>query len=254
MKGELLFLGTGGSVGVPVIGCKCHVCLSSSSYNKRWRPSVLIHLDNRNFLIDVGPDFRTQALHFNIQTLDGLLLTHAHHDHTAGLDDLRPINYRRDKPLPIFLSEATAEDLTSRFEYLIEKNETFNHFNFQVFKQDRGCAVFENIPIQYMTYEQGGMKVNGYRIGALAYISDIRDFPETIYDDLYGIDTLIISALRLTPSKLHFTVDEAIDFADRLQVKQVWITHVSHELEYEQTNAYLPGYIRLAYDGLKIKF
>lgn len=252
MKGKLIFLGTGGSVGVPVIGCSCEVCHSSDTANQRLRPSALLRIDQRQFLIDAGPDFRMQALRIGLAKLDGLLLTHAHHDHTAGIDDLRPIYYRRQNPLPVLLSAETAQDIRMRYNYLFQS--TVPRFYLQLLPDQAGAVVFENIPIQYVTYIQGGMLVNGYRIGDLAYLSDIRHFSPSIFEHLEGVRYLVISALRHTPSPLHFSVDEAIDFARQLKAEKVWLTHISHELEHHQTNAYLPAHIRLAYDGLEIDF
>lgn len=256
MQGKLIFLGTGGSVGVPIIGCSCAVCLSTDDFNKRLRPSVFLRIGQKQFLIDAGPDFRFQALRAKIDKLDGLLLTHAHHDHTAGLDDLRPFFYRSKSPLPVLLSSETAQDVRIRFHYLFE-SETQTcvpHFKFQLLSGQTGSVDFEGLSLHYVTFSQGGMRVNGFRIGDLVYLSDIRDFHPSIFEELKGVRYLIISALRYTPSPLHLSVDEAIDFANQLRVEKVWITHVSHELEYHQTNAYLPSHIRLAYDGLEIDF
>lgn len=256
MKAKLIFLGTGGSVGVPVIGCSCRVCQSSDPLNKRLRPSALLKIENRQFLIDAGPDFRTQALRAGIKTLDALLLTHAHHDHTAGIDDLRPIYFHRNKPLTILLSEQTAQEVRMRYHYLFEsgKKDSFSHFHLQILSSSRGSTILEGIPIQYVTYSQGGMLVNGYRIGDFAYLSDIREYSPSIFDDLKGVKCLVISALRYTNSPLHFSVDEAVDFAKQLNAEQVWLTHMSHDLDHHQTNAYLPSHIRLAYDQQEIEF
>lgn len=258
MKGQLIFLGTGASLGVPVIGCKCSVCHSDNPFNRRLRPSVLIQLDQKQFLIDSGPDFRQQALQNHIHHLDGLLLTHAHHDHTAGLDDLRAIYYHRSEPLPTLLSFDTARDIQKRFEYLFKPNPYLvdqpSRFGLQILPEKEGTIVFEGIKVGYVNYVQGGMQVNGYRLGSLAYLSDIRDFEDSIFTSLIGVKTLIISALRFTTSPLHLSVDEAVDFANRVGAEHVWLTHISHDLDHEKANAYLPSHIRLAYDGLSIQF
>lgn len=253
---KLLFLGTGGSVGIPVIGCSCVTCSSTDPLNKRLRPSVLLLLPHRKFLIDVGPDFRMQALHYGIIDLDGVLLTHAHHDHVSGIDDLRPLCYRRQSPLPILLSRETAEDLRSRYYYLFQNNREKKEpsFDLQVLPHDMGQVMFEGILIQYVSYKQGGMSVNGFRIGDLAYLSDIRDFSPSLFEKLKGTKYLIISALRHTPSPLHFCLDEAIEFGKQLKAEHIWLTHVSHDLEHHQTTAHLPSNVHLAYDGLEINF
>lgn len=256
MKGTLTFLGTGGSVGVPMIGCSCEVCHSPDPLNQRLRPSALLRVGSRQFLIDVGPDFRMQALRASISTIDGLLLTHAHHDHTAGLDDLRPIYYHRQTPFPILLSKETAQEVLLRFSYLFhgEGPNFVSRFELKILPDQEGEILFENLPIQYMTYMQGKMSVNGYRIGDLAYVSDIKNFSPSIFERLKGVKQLVISALRYTASPMHLSVDEAIDFAKRLKVERAWLTHISHDLEHHKTNSYLPEFMSLAYDGLEIDF
>lgn len=245
-------------MGVPVVSCSCAVCSSADSRNKRLRPSALLTIGHKRLLIDCGPDFRMQALSVPVEELDGVILTHAHHDHTAGVDDLRIFSLRTDRAMPVLLSPETAKDITRRFYYLFDENNPFKPYmtrlNFQYFDRDRGNVVFQDVPIRYFSYQQGGMRVNGLRIGSLGFVSDIRDYPETIFEDLAGVETLVISALRFSSSPLHFSVDEAIAFATRVGADKTWFTHIAHELDHEATNAYLPKNIRLAYDGLKLEF
>lgn len=258
MTNNLLFLGTGASMGVPVIGCKCVVCQSGSKFNRRLRPSVLLCVNEKFLLVDAGPDFRQQALRHDIRALDGLLLTHAHHDHTAGLDDLRAVYYKRKNPLPILLSKATSKDIQERFHYLFLPNPYLPEKGSQLVMQElsdkQGTVLFEGIKINYMTYLQGGMEVNGFRFGNLAYLSDIKIFDDSMFASLKGTKILIISALRFTSSPLHFSVDEAVDFSYRVGADEVWITHISHDLDHKKANAYLPRHIKLAFDGLKLNF
>lgn len=258
MKGKLLFLGTGGSLGVPMIGCNCEVCQSDSSYNKRLRPSALLLVNNKKILIDASPDFRTQALREGINSLDGVIITHAHHDHTAGIDDLRVFYPLTKTPLPMLLSPETYADLKVRFEYIFAPKEPsvslVSQFELSYMEGAQGHIQFEGIPIGFITYKQGGMLVNGLRVGDLAFLSDIKEFPDSIFPFLDQVKTLVISALRFTSSPLHFTVDEAVDFANKTKAEKVWFTHIAHELNHDFTNAYLPSHIRLAYDGLTIPF
>jgi phosphoribosyl 1,2-cyclic phosphate phosphodiesterase len=258
MKGKLLFLGTGGSLGVPIVGCECMVCSSSSPFNKRFRPSALIEIEEKRFLIDAGPDFRSQLLKYQIKALDGVLLTHAHHDHTAGVDDLRVLYYRSQRSLPLLLSGETAEEIKLRYSYIFQSGHAYDQLTprltLQLLPDLEGEVTFEGFRVQYVTYKQGGMSVNGFRFGDFAYLSDIRDFSPTIFNQLKGVKTLVISALRHQSSRLHFSVDEAVSFADELGVKKGWITHISHELDHDETNKYLPPHIRVAYDGLQIDF
>lgn len=259
MKGKLLFTGTGASLGVPLIGCECSVCRSPSLYNQRLRTAAFVNYSNKNFLIDTGPDFRSQALKYQIKTIDGIIFTHAHHDHTAGIDDLRAFYYQTRKPLPILASSATIAELKQRYNYLFqaksaEDGKTISYFDIHLLPELNGELIFEGCPLTYVTYQQGGMTVNGFRFGNLAYLSDIHEFQPSIFNYLKGLETLVISALRHIPSALHLSVSEAVEFVKQAGAKKGWLTHISHELEHQQTNAALPSSIQLAYDGLEIDF
>lgn len=257
MKGRLLFLGTGSSFGIPVIGCSCKVCTSVHPANKRLRSSVLLTLQGKQILIDCSPDFREQALRHHIDHLNGLIVTHVHHDHTSGIDELRILSYRSGKPIPCIASKETGEELKERFYYMLAEVKDGHpdpKVELTLLPSDRGTVEFEGISLKYFTYEQAKTKVTGYRIGNLAYITDIHDYPATIFDDLQGVDILILSALRFLPSPIHFSVDEAVDFSLRTGAKETWLTHIAHEMEHEYVNAYLPPSIRAAHDGLEIDF
>lgn len=257
-KGSFLFLGTGGSMGIPVVGCTCAVCQSESPCNKRLRPSGLVTIDEKRFLIDCGPDFRQQALLHHIDTLDGLFITHTHHDHIAGIDELRVYFMRSKKALPCLLSLPSSLDLKLRYPYIFDdfnaKKQLTARLDLQIIEKKQGVALFEGLSVGYTTYQQGGMFVNGYRFNNFAYLSDISDYPETIFQDLKGVETLVISALRHEPSPFHLSVDEAIAFAQRVKAKETWLTHISHDLDHEKTNSYLPSNIRMAYDRLQLTF
>lgn len=255
---SLLLMGTGGSMGVPMITCNCEVCTSTSSYNKRLRSGALLKIQGKNILIDTSPDLRQQALTHKITQVDGVLYTHAHHDHTAGIDDLRAYHMFHKRSIPCLVSKSTAYELKIRYSYMFEAQpseiQLLPRVEFQLLPDDRGEVKFLGIPFKYATYSQIGMPVTGYRVGKMAYITDIRDFPSTLIQDLQGLDVLVLSALRFTPSHMHFNIDEAIDFAVKTGAKQTWLTHMAHELDYVKTNSYLPPNVRLAYDGLEIKF
>jgi len=256
MKNSFVFLGTGASAGVPVIGCDCAVCTSASPYNKRLRSSGLLKIGGRNFLIDAGPDFREQALRAKIHHLDALFLTHTHFDHIAGVDELRAYFFRKKKPIPCLLSRESFEDLKKRYYYLflpIGQGPTLSvQLDLKVLDDDQGSIHFEGLEVGYFSFYQGGMKVTGYRILDFAYISDIRDYEETIFDELKGVKTLVLSALWEKKSDLHLSLDEAVFFAEKIKPAQTYLIHTNHGIDYESTNRKLPKGIRLAYDGLEI--
>jgi phosphoribosyl 1,2-cyclic phosphate phosphodiesterase len=257
-EGRFLFLGTGGSAGVPLVGCTCSVCTSTSHYNKRLRPAGLFRMERKCFLLDVGPDFRQQALCHKIKRIDGVLLTHAHFDHIGGIDDLRPFYFMQDSPIPCLLSKETLKEIQTRSPYLVkplEKNASISvRLDFQRLKQDFGEVLFEGIGWKYVSYFQAGMKVTGYIIGNFAYISDIRTFDEKIFSYLGGVDILVLSALRKSKSQMHFNLDEALAFARKVGAKKTYLTHIGHDLDHAKINRKLPQDVRLGYDGLEITY
>lgn len=258
MKGKFTFLGTGASMGVPLIGCNCPVCQSGNPKNKRYRPSGLIQIEDKNILIDVGPDFRTQALIHGITNIDGVFLTHIHADHIAGVDDLRIFYFRTKKELDCFLASETLEDLKIRYHYLfrpIDEIPTVSaQLKLHLLEEEFGTFSFLGHTFTNLSYFQGGVKVTGYRIGDLAYLSDIKEYDDEIFSHLKGINTLIISALGHGGSKVHFGLEDAVSFADKIGAKQAFFTHLSHQFEHEKTNEELPANRQLAYDGLQVEF
>jgi phosphoribosyl 1,2-cyclic phosphate phosphodiesterase len=258
MRGSFLFMGTGGSMGVPAIGCSCETCTSSLPENKRLRSSGLLKVGGKILLIDVGPDFREQALKFKIDHLDGVLITHPHFDHVGGLDDLRIYYFIQKHALPCLLSQESLDDLALRYHYMMRPLQPGKsicaQIDFQVLESDFGKRNFQGIPIEYMSYFQTNMKVTGFRVGTFAYVSDIREYTDDLLNSLSGVKTLVLSALRHTPTLMHFSIDEAIALARRVGAQITYLTHVAHDLEYQTTSAMLPPDVRLSYDGLEIPF
>lgn len=256
MQGKFLFLGTGGSAGIPMIGCGCEVCTSSSPFNKRLRSAGLINFGEKHYLIDVGPDFRTQALKFHIKHLTAVMLTHAHADHIAGLDDLRAFYFFEKKKMPCVLSQETFDEVKLRYHYMLlplaSGKNLSAQIDFQILPKDFGDVELEGAHVNYFSYFQLDIKVTGFRIGNFAYVSDIRTYTDQIFESLKGIDVLVLSALRHVPNPMHFSIDEAIAFSRRTSAKMTYLTHISHDLEYEATNAILPPDVRMSYDGLEL--
>lgn len=256
MKGQFLFLGTGASMGTPVVTCKCKVCLSKDPHNKRLRPSGLLKIQGKRFLLDAGPDFREQALKYGIDSLDGVLLTHGHYDHIAGLDDLRVFYFLKHQTLPCLLSRATYHDLKMRYPYFFEgkPDEVLGgaRFQFKVIDEEKGDILFCNFPWTIVSYIQNQMQVTGFRIGNFAYVMDLKEYNSTIFESLKGVEVLVMSGLRDRPSPAHLTLDEALNFSKKVGAKQTWFSHVSHELDHAETNQRLPEEAQLAYDGLEV--
>ena len=255
MTDTCLFLGSGASMGIPMVGCGCPVCQSNNPKDKRLRCSVLLKIGGKSILIDTSPDFRQQALKFGIIKLDGVIWTHAHQDHTGGIDDLRPLFLWNKTPLPCLLSEPTYHDLQIRFHYLfkeINNNPSLRpRFDIRVVPPN-GSLDFLGIKIEFFTYLQLGMEVLGLRIGKFAYIIDIKDFESTLFDRLKGVETLVVSALRYEPSPLHLSLNEAVAFGREVGAKNIYFTHIAHEIGHTEGQKKLPEGFQLAYDGLEI--
>ncbi len=254
MIGTFLFLGTGSSAGVPVIGCKCAVCHSSSPKNKRFRPSGLIQIEGKSFLLDIGPDFRSQALRFGVDSIDGLLLTHTHYDHIAGIDEVRIFNIRQKRAIPCLLSQESYEEILKRYHYFFDEEKLSAKLQFFPFQKEEGVLDFLGIQIGYCSFTQSSMKVTGFRFGEFAYISDIQKYDSTIFPALKGVRKLVLSALRPEPSPFHLSFEEAIAFSKQVGAEETWLTHVGHALDHDAMNALLPPEVRIAYDGLKLEF
>lgn len=257
-KGRFLFLGTAASAGVPVIGCKCSVCNSLSPNNSRLRPSGLLKVGGKTLLVDVGPDFRQQALKFKIDALDGLLLTHTHYDHIAGIDELRIFYIRTKKNLPCLLSYESLEDLKKRYYYLFQpigEIPTLSaRIDFTLLEEDMGEVLFQDVKISYISYFQGSAKVNGFRIGDFAYVSDIREYDPSVFLGLKGVKKLVLSALREEPSPQHLSLEEAVEFAKIVGAEETRLTHISHALDHDAINRKLPQSVQLGFDGLEMEF
>ncbi len=243
-------------MGTPVVTCKCRVCLSQDRRNHRLRPSGLLKVDGKQILFDAGPDFREQALRYGIDQLDGVVLTHGHYDHIAGLDDLRVFYFLKKQTLPCLLSRSTYDDLKMKSSYFFEGSGDdvvgAPRFQFKVFDTEEGDLIFNNLPWAIVSYVQNKMQVTGYRIGNFAYIMDLKEYSPTIFQKLKGVEVLVLSGLRERPSPAHLTLDEALEFSRKVGAQQTWFSHVSHELDHEEANRRLPQEAQLAYDGLEV--
>ena len=246
---RITVLGSGTSGGVPEVRCKCDVCLSTDVKDKRLRASVLVEINDKTILIDCGPDFRTQALNYNIEKIDYILLTHEHYDHTYGIGDLRPYG-----DVHIYAEENVCSTVRRNFPYCFAEVKypgipklTLHTITEKPFKLED----IEIIPIRYM---HASLPILGFRIGNFAYITDISSIKEEEIGKLQGLDVLIVDALRITPHFSHFMLSEAQDFAQKVRAKRVYFTHLSHQIGlHDAVQDSLPAGQFLCYDGMEIK-
>ena len=250
---KLTFLGTGTSCGVPVIGCQCKVCKSTDPKDKRTRCSALVETDNTRILIDCGPDFRAQILPQPFRKIDGILITHSHYDHMGGMDDVRP--FCQFGEINVYADPIAREGLLQMLPYCfvdnrypgvpaIQLHEIHKHEPFVI-------GDIEIMPIEVMHHD---LPILGYRIGPLAYITDMKTIDDGELDYLKEVDTLVVNALRQKPHHSHQTLDEAVDFAKMIGARQTWLIHSSHDIgRHEEVNASLPPDIQMAYDGQVIE-
>ncbi len=257
MEAILTILGSGTSMGVPTLGCSCRVCTSTDPRDRRSRPAAAVSWNNHLALFDTGPDFREQALREHIRDVDAVFYTHAHADHVLGLDDLRPLSFRR-KPhkIPLYADDATAEVLEKVFDYHFSPNASYpNRARVELHRLNG----FESIPLHGACFQRipllhGSLEVAGFRFGKAAYLTDMNNIPEASLEMLQDLDVVIIDALRPQPHPTHANIRESIGWVEKLNPKSAWFTHMSHEVLHAETDPQLPAPIHLAYDGLRIPF
>ena len=281
-KAKLTFLGTGTSQGVPMIGCGCDVCRSSDPRDKRLRASALVDYCGMRILIDAGPDFRQQMLREGVSHLDAILLTHNHKDHTGGLDDIRAFNYLERRASEIFCEKYVEESLRMEYGYAFAEHkypgapewhvhnidsrpfivrcggpteilswESGKGYSYSTVNLDEEIKTAEIIPVRGMHYK---LPVLGYRFGKIAYCTDMNYIPEEEFGKLHDLDHFVINCVKHGKHISHYSLEEAIEVAQRVGAKHTWLTHLSHQLPaYEELAAQLPDGILPAYDGLVLE-
>ncbi len=254
LAGRLLFLGTGTSVGVPVVGCGCEVCASADPRDTRTRTSAVIGLPRGHLLVDTTPDLRSQLLRERIRRVDAVLYTHDHVDHVYGLDDVRPLCFAAGRPMPVFCEERVERRIRKAFDYAFETAPipgggipkiAFERITTEPFEL-LGARV---VPLRL---RHGVFDVLGFRFGTLAYCTDTNHIPEETWPLLEGLDTLVLDCLRPARHPTHFSLEEALAVADRVAAKQTLLVHMSHEIAHAAVTAKLPPGVSLAYDGLEV--
>ncbi len=252
-QGSILVLGSGTSVGVPMVGCHCKVCTSSDPRDRRLRPSVLLRLDNKRILIDTSPDFRYQALHFGIERLDAILYTHSHADHILGLDDVRPYNFLQKEEIPIYTSAETLETIQRIFHYVFDcrpSQSSRPRLQPHIFNDEPISAA--GITFHPIRVAHGQGTAHGFRFGNCAYLTDHSGIPPESLEKLAGLDVLFLDALRHNPHPTHSTVEESLRTVEKLKPNRAFFTHISHDLLHASMEARLPANVQMAYDGLEI--
>ncbi len=255
---QLIFLGTGTSVGVPTIGCGCDVCTSSDPKNQRTRCSIVLGMPEGTLLVDTTPDLRMQLLRENIGLVHAVLYTHEHADHLFGLDDLRIMPFHLGHPVPLYCEERVEKRIRHSFDYAFT-NHTLTHpgavpqLRFHRI-DEQPCNVLGSLVTPIRLLHGPRFQVLGFRFGNIAYCTDTNEIPAKSLQLLRNLDVLILDALRPRPHPTHFSLDEAVTMAEQIQARQTYFTHIGHELDHTTTNAQLPKHMKLAFDGLKLSF
>lgn len=248
------FLGTGTSQGIPVVGCKCDACTSIDPHDKRLRTSIFVECQGTKLLIDTGPDLRQQLLVNEIDDIDAILTTHEHNDHTAGLDDVRPINFRHQKTLPLYSIPRVLRNIETRFPYIFEANPYPGAPRIQL----QAIVSFEsfdvgNLSILPIEYDHGTLRIIGFRIKDSAYLTDVSHLDEKAMQHLKGLKILVLSALQRERHKAHLSIGEAVEVAKEIGAEQTYFIHMSHTLGRASLwTKDLPPAIHAAFDGLTL--
>jgi phosphoribosyl 1,2-cyclic phosphate phosphodiesterase len=254
LKMQVTFLGTGTSQGVPLIACDCEVCTSDDFKNKRLRTSLMIEVDGKVFVFDAGPDFRQQMLRENVKRLDGLIFTHEHKDHVAGLDDVRAFNYKLKRNIDVFATDNVERALKREYHYIFSDVQYPGSLKINLHKIKNEPFTVQGVdflPIQVLHYK---LPVLGFRVGDFTYITDASEIPDPEKEKIKGSKVVVLNALRKEKHISHFTLNEAIELLTELAPEKGYLIHISHQLgTHEEVSKELPDFIELAYDGLKIK-
>ena len=252
---KITFLGTGTSQGIPIIGSNHPVCLSNDTRDKRLRVSVLLSWEDYNFTIDCGPDFRQQMLTNKVSKLDGILFTHEHSDHTAGIDDIRPFFFRQGD-IPIYARKRVVKALKRRFDYIFKQKERYPGapaVAINYVKKNKNFTL-GGVPIVPIEALHNRLKIFGYRIGDFTYLTDVKTMKPKEIEKIRGTKILVVNALRLEPHQSHFNLEEALGFVKEINPEMAYFTHISHYLGFhKEVEKSLPKNVHLAYDNLTIQ-
>lgn len=251
---KITFLGTGTSQGVPIIGCRCEVCQSLDFRNKRLRTSIHVEISGQSFVVDTGPDFRQQMLRENVQHLDAVLFTHAHRDHTAGLDDVRAYNFMQKSDMPVYGKREVLDQLKMEFAYAFAKDAYPGLPRITLNQIDERPFEVNGVPVTPLPVMHLHLPVLGFRFGNFSYITDANVIPEETLLRLKGTEVLVLNALQIEHHISHFNLDEALSMIARISPRKAYLIHISHKLGlHNAVEKKLPDNVSLAYDGLQVE-
>jgi phosphoribosyl 1,2-cyclic phosphate phosphodiesterase len=254
---EMIIMGTGTSIGVPVVGCSCAVCNSNNPRNRRTRSGVLVRAPDGEFVIDAGPELRLQLVRERAKLVRAVLMTHSHADHIMGIDDLRIFGYRLNAPIPIYCEEAVEQQIRESFAYAFTDPATHSHqyaapkLMFQRVQENQSFDLL-GLPIRTLRLKHGQLPILGFRIGNVAFCTDVSTIPADSREQLQGLDVLVLDALRHEPHPTHLHIEAALGLVRQLKPKRAYFTHMSHELDYDALLRELPAGVEPAFDGLRI--
>lgn len=256
VAGEIIMLGTGTSHGVPMVGCRCPVCLSENPKNQRTRSSILVKGPAGNILVDTTPELRIQLTRERVDLVHAALFTHGHADHIFGLDDLRQFGFLLDRDIPLYCEETVARQLRQAYSYAfappVDPQRRGAIPRFEMRPLDTTPVAVLGTLIRPIRLIHGRLPMLGFRFGNAAYCTDVSEIPEESWPLLTGLDTLILDALRYRPHSTHFNIEQALEVVQRVRPRRTYFTHICHDLDHDTVNRDLPPGVELAYDGLKI--
>ena len=253
---QLTMLGVGSSAGTPVVGCSCATCLSADLRNKRTRCSSLLTLDSgENILIDTGPDLRIQSLRENITRVDAVLYTHTHADHLHGIDDLRAFCQIQRQQIPLYARQDAVEHIRQKFGYTL-REPMASFWDLPVLRAETISARFKlfGVNITPIPVLHGRSQIFGYRIGNLAYMTDVSEIPESSFALMENLDVVLLDCLREAAHPTHINIEQSLAYIGRINAKQSYMIHMTHELEYATLTNKLPKNTYVGFDGLKLSF
>ncbi len=261
MKMKVTFLGTGASLGTPVLGCTCLVCTSADEKDKRLRSSILIETGKETLIIDTGPDFRQQMLRKGISKIDSFLYTHSHHDHIGGMDETRAVYYAMNKqPLQFYMEDFTEKGIKKYYDYLFAELDSGEKYHgrpqadFHLIRPGEFFQTKKGTNILPLRIWHGNLPVTAYKIGRMLYMTDVKRIPPETLQHITPETILILGVLHKKPHHLHLRLDEALELVEKTQPKQTYFIHISHWMgKHEEVSRSLPENVFLSYDGLKIE-